>query len=78
MLNNDFEQPELKSHHRSSSTSSSSSSSSMSSISSSEVQTLCLEEANAMNGAILDIIAQAPILQTSIQAILNDCALFST
>ncbi len=80
MFNNDFEQPELKSHHRrSSSSTSSSSSSSMSSISSSQVQTLCLEESNSMFGAITDIINnQAPNLMTAIDAIVLDCAAFST
>ena len=57
MFNNDFEQPELKSHHRSSSSSSSSSSFSMSSISSSEVQTICQEEVGNLVGAITDIVS---------------------
>ncbi len=51
----------------------------MSSISSSQVQTLCLEESNSMFGAITDIINnQAPNLMTAIDAIVLDCAAFST
>ncbi len=77
IINNDFEQPELKAHHHSStSSSSSSSSSSMSSISSEEVQTICLEEAGNLGGAIADIGGQSGVLTTAIAAITADCAAF--
>ncbi len=51
----------------------------MSSISSSEVQTLCLEEAGSMIGAITDIMnTQAPTLNAAIIGIQTDCAGFTT
>ncbi len=76
----DFEQPELKSHHRHSSTSSSSSSSSsLSSISSSDVETLCTEEAFAIQRAANDIVNnQGATLQGAINQIFIDCQAFVT
>jgi hypothetical protein len=75
-----YEQPELKSHHHKS-TSSSFSSSTLCSISksSSEIQTLCEDEAYTIDRAIIDIVSnQATPLLNAIGIIVGDCVGFIT
>ncbi len=75
-----FEQPELKAHHhKSTSSSSSSSSSRSSSLRSSEVQTLCEDEAATIQQAITDIdFNQVTNLNTLIGNIVTQCGNFQT
>ncbi len=75
-----FEQPELKAHHhKSTSSSSSSSSSRSSSLSSSEVQTICEDQAAAIQQAVTDINTnQIGNLNTQVGNIVNQCNNFQT